>query len=283
MNTVFFDDATIDGWIAEDAPFLDLTTHLLAIGSRRARISFVLRTPATAACTEEAARIVTRCGGQVESFVPSGTRVPANHPLLSAQGEAASLLRAWKVAQNLLEYACGIAGATTRMVDGVRAAAPGVGVLTTRKHPPGLRRIALKATLAGGALPHRLGVGESMLVFPQHRALLEGWPALADRIHIHGGGLAERKVVIEAASLDEALQAVQAGCDVVQFDKMPPEQLRVCCETLRKRQPSIWLIAAGGIHEGNAASYARAGVDALVTSSLHFAPPADIGVCVAPL
>ena len=282
MNSVFFDHATIDAWIAEDAPLLDLTTHLLALGDRPARIRFVLRAAGVAACTEEAARVAQHCGAQVEACVASGQRLAAGSELLSASGSAASVLRAWKVAQNLLEYACGVASATAAMVVAVHAAAPQVAVLTTRKSAPGLRRIALKATLSGGAFPHRLGVGETVLVFPQHRALLGDWDALAAQLARAAPALAEKKCVIEAHSLDDALAAVRAGADVVQFDKAAPDALRAWCAELAARHPTVGRIAAGGIGQANAADYAASGVHALVTSSLHYAPPADVGVVVAP-
>lgn len=282
MNSVFFDHATIDAWIAEDAPLLDLTTHLLALGDRPARIRFVLRAAGVAACTEEAARVAQHCGAQVEACVASGQRLAAGSELLSASGSAASVLRAWKVAQNLLEYACGVASATAAMVAAVHAAAPQVAVLTTRKSAPGLRRIALKATLSGGAFPHRLGVGETVLVFPQHRALLGDWDALAAQLARAAPALAEKKCVIEAHSLDDALAAVRAGADVVQFDKAAPDALRAWCAELAARHPTVGRIAAGGIGQANAADYAASGVHALVTSSLHYAPPADVGVVVVP-
>lgn len=278
MNSVFFDHATIDAWIAEDAPMLDLTSHLLALGEQPACMRFVVRDPATTACTEEAARVVRHCGGEVAIMLPSGLAVSAGDVVLAAAGPSAALLRAWKVAQNLLEYACGVATATARMVASVQVVAPEVAVLTTRKHPPGLRRIALKATLSGGAFPHRLGVGETVLVFPQHRALLGSWDAVAQRLSAAAPALAEKKCVIEAHSLDDAWRAVDAGADVVQFDKATPEQLRAWCPPLRARHPRLGLLAAGGIHAGNAADFATSGVDALVTSSLHHAPPVDVGV-----
>ena len=283
MNSVFFDHATIDAWIAEDAPLVDLTTHLLAVGDRAAQMRLTIRGEAVAACTEEAARIVQHCGAQVDRLLASGTPVAAGDVLLAASGPAADLLRAWKVAQNLLEYACGVAAATARMVRAVQAAAPGVAVLTTRKHAPGLRRVALKATLSGGAFPHRLGVGETVLVFPQHRALAGGWEGVSARLAAAAPALAEKKCVVEAHSLDDALRAAAAGADVVQFDKATPEQLRAWCPPLRERHARLGLLAAGGIHLGNAAEYAASGVDALVTSSLHYAPPADVGVTIEPL
>lgn len=282
MSHVFFDHATIDAWIAEDAPLVDLTTHLLAIDTQPARITWILRAPGVAACTEEAARIVTHCGGQVLAQLPSGTQAPAGAVLLHASGPAAGLLRAWKVAQNLLEYACGVASATAQLVQAVRHVAPQVAVLTTRKHAPGLRRIALKATLCAGAFPHRLGLSESVLVFPQHRSLLGGWDEVARRLAAAAPALAEKKCVIEAHSLEDAYQAAQAGADVIQFDKASPEALAAWCPQLRSRHPQLRLLAAGGINASNASAYAASGVDALVTSSLHHAPPADIGVTIEP-
>lgn len=282
MNSVFFDHATIDAWIAEDAATLDLTTHLLGLGEQPACMRLSIRGEAVIACTEEAARIVTHCGGEVQILLPSGSKVSGGDVLLAATGKASSLLRAWKVAQNLLEYACGVATATARMVASVQAVAPAVAVLTTRKHAPGLRRIALKATLSGGAFPHRLGVGETVLVFTQHRALLGTWDALAQRLSATAPALAEKKCVIEAHHLDEALNAVRAGADVVQFDKATPEQLHAWCPVLRAQRSGLGLLAAGGIHAGNAAAYAVSGVDALVTSSLHHAPPVDVGVQIVP-
>lgn len=283
MEGVFFDHATIDAWIAEDAPLLDLTTHLLDLGDRPARMTCVLRASGVAACTEEAARVVAHCGGVVQVCIPSGMHVQAGDTLLMAGGGAAQLLRAWKVAQNLLEYACGVASCTARVVRAVQAVAPGVAVLTTRKHAPGLRRIALKATLSGGAYPHRLGLGETVLVFPQHRALMGGWEALRQQLADGIGAMVEKKCVIEAHTLQDAWQAVQAGADVVQFDKVSPADLQPWCAQLRARYPTLGLLAAGGIHEGNAAAYAATGVDALVTSSLHHAPPADVGVRIEPV
>ena len=283
MHPVFFDHATIDDWIAEDAPLLDLTTQLLDLADRPARMALVLREGGVAACTEEAARVVQHCGGQVQACMPSGMHLQAGDVLLVATGDAPALLRAWKVAQNLLEYACGVASRTARLVRAVRAVAPGMAVLTTRKHAPGLRRIALKATLSGGAYPHRLGLGETVLVFPQHRALVGGWDALRLRLAGTAQALVEKKCVIEAHSLHDARQAVLAGADVVQFDKASPAQLQDWCAQLRARHPALGLLAAGGIHEGNAAAYAATGVDALVTSSLYHAPPADVGVRIEPV
>lgn len=275
---VFFTQADIDAWITEDAPLIDLTSHALGLDNQASRLTIVTRADIVAACTEEAARVVERCGGSLINRVSSGTHVSAGKPLLDAEGPAHALLRAWKVAQNLLEYACGVATATHHLVASVRSESANCAVLTTRKHPPGLKRLGLKATLAGGAMPHRLGLGETLLVFPQHRALLDDWATLGKRITAMGNGLCEKKLVIEAETLEQAHAAIAVGAEAIQFDKASPEQLVSWCHQLRLEHPTLTLLAAGGIHAGNAPAYARSGVDALVTSSLYQAPAADLGV-----
>lgn len=276
--TVFFEQNQIDQWISEDASFLDLTSHMLGLTEQAATLRFVARGRITVAGTEEVVRLVQSCGGQTRLHVRSGAQAGSGQALLLAQGPAQALLRAWKVGQNLLEFACGVATLTHDVVQAVHAVNPDVAILTTRKHAPGVRKLALKATLAGGAMPHRLGLGETILVFPQHRALLGDWDKVAQAIARHKHAMCEKKIVIEADSLDEARHAIQAGADVVQFDKVAPEQLARIVPELRATHPGIPLLAAGGIHAGNAAAYAATGVNALVTSSLHYAKPADIGV-----
>lgn len=60
------------------------------------------------------------------------------------------------------------------MVKAARSVNPDVAVVTTRKSFPGAKRIAIKAIIAGGALPHRLGLSETILPFKQHTAFLGG-------------------------------------------------------------------------------------------------------------
>lgn len=276
---VFFETSTLDAWLAEDLGIFDLTSTLLEIGTQPARISWVARQPMTLACTEEVARMATMRGGSVADCLPSGRRVTPGTEIVSVQGAAQALLDCWKVGQNLLEYACGVATRTRAMVDVAALVNPDVGILTTRKHPPGLRRVAQKAALAGGAFPHRLGLSETVLVFPQHRALMPGgWKDVRQALARHRRHLAEKKIVIEANSYEDAREAARCGADVVQFDKVQPAQLTQWCPRLRTEWPHLRLLAAGGIRPDNAATYAATGVDALVTSSLYFGPPADIGV-----
>jgi molybdenum transport protein len=270
-------DDELRRWLAEDVPYGDLTTHALEIGDCRGRIRFEARQAMVAACSEEAGRIVTLAGASVIESARSGALLQAGGLLLAAEGSAMTLHAGWKVAQTLLETAGGIAAAARAIVDAAKQAKPDIVVACTRKSLPGTRSLSIKAILCGGAVPHRLGLSETILVFAQHRVFSGGaaLPAIIDRLRRHAP---EKKIVAEADTLAEGLEIAAAGADVVQLDKASPQdvaQLRRYCEG---RTPRPLVAAAGGINAANAADYARAGADVLVTSAPYTARPLDVKV-----
>jgi molybdenum transport protein len=270
-------DDELRRWLAEDVPYGDLTTHALEIGDCRGRIRFEARQAMVAACSEEAGRIVTLAGASVIESTRSGALLQAGGLLLAAEGSAMALHAGWKVAQTLLETAGGIAAAARAIVDAAKQAKPDIVVACTRKSLPGTRSLSIKAILCGGAVPHRLGLSETILVFAQHRVFSGGaaLPAIIDRLRRHAP---EKKIVVEADTLAEGLEIAAAGADVVQLDKASPQdvaQLRRYCEG---RTPRPLVAAAGGINAANAADYARAGADVLVTSAPYTARPLDVKV-----
>ena len=224
-------DAVLDDFLADDVPLLDLTTHVLAIGAKPGRMSFSARNAMVAVCTEEAAQIITRAGGSVELKAQSGAALAADAPILSATGSAQALLRAWKISQNLVEVASGIATATQAIVAAARAVKPNIGVVCTRKNAPGTKLMSLKAILAGGATPHRLGLSETILIFAEHRAFLEGTPPKEIVASVRQA-VAEKKIVVEVGSVDEALLWAGAGADVIQTEKFSPQDVETLCRAL---------------------------------------------------
>ncbi len=276
-------DTDIERFIEEDMPYGDLTTLLLGIGQVEGEITFTSRETTTLCCTEEAARVLERCGAAVTSCMLSGTTVDAGVVILAANGPAGALHAGWKVALNLLEYASGIATRTRNIVNMVTEVKPGIRVVTTRKSFPGTKKISIKAIIAGGALPHRLGLSESVLVFRQHTAFCGGLDNFLQTITDLKAKTPEHKIIVEAETAEEALKIAAAGVDVVQIDKLPPEELSLLVRQLHQKAPGVTVSAAGGINAQNASAYAETGVDILVLSSVYFGKPSDIAVSINPL
>ena len=276
-------ESDLERLIEEDVPYGDLTTRLLGIGDRRGRIVFFTRETTTLCCTEEAAAVLGKCGAAVTSCMPSGTSLPAGFEFLAAEGPAGSLHTGWKVALNLLEYASGIASRTQRIVEKATAVNPGVAVVTTRKSFPGTKKIAIKAITAGGALPHRLGLSETVLVFRQHTLFLGGMESFLAGMAELKLKARETRIIVEADSCEDALLVARSGADIVQLDKVAPAELADTVRDIRNINPEIRISAAGGINEANAAEYAAAGIDIIVLSSVYFGKPSDIGARIEPL
>ena len=273
-------DSEIERFIDEDVPYGDLTTELLGIGSEYGEILFRSREHTVVCCTEEAGRVLEKCGAKITELTPSGTVVEAGMLILKAEGQAAALHAGWKVALNLLEYASGIATRTAKIVERARAASPGINVVTTRKSFPGTKKIAIKAIKAGGALPHRLGLSESILVFSQHTVFLGGLEPFLETIAKLKQMAPEQRILVEANSPEEALKIARAGADVVQVDKMSIAALSKLVMEIRDTCPGVSISAAGGINADNAAAYAATGIDIIVLSSVYFGKPSDISAVI---
>jgi molybdenum transport protein len=271
--------------LEDDVPFGDLTTEALGIGAAPGIMRFEARDPMVLALAEDAAAIIELAGCRVELLAHSGAALAPGSPILAAHGEASALLRSWKVAQTLIETWSGVATAARGIVNAARAVSPDVAVACTRKTIPGTKRFAVAAVKAGGAVMHRLGLSETVLVFPEHHAFLRDVP-LAEVVGRLRRAAPEKKLVIEVTSAETAVEAAVAGFDVVQAEKFTPAGIAALVAQLKtlahvqSRRPIV--AAAGGINAGNVAAYAQAGADVVVTSSPYLAKPCDVQVRIAP-
>ena len=281
---ILLNDYELETLLAEDVPYGDLTTAALGIREQRARIVFETRDrPLVASCTEEAVRLCGLYGLEIEGWVKSGTMVPPKSAFLAARGEAGNVHRVWKSVQNLLDYACGIATYTREAVTLARSVNPDIVVATTRKTAPFTKKVAIKAVESGGGIAHRLGLSESILIFDYHRCFFPSEEAFGSALNRVKKSNPEKKIVMEAADIAEALKFASLGADILQLEKFPLAELSDAVRILRADHPHLTLIATGGVNVKNIAEYAATGVDMIVTSSPYSAQPADIKVRIEPL
>lgn len=275
---VYFGEFEIDGWIAEDLPSFDLTTHLLGIWGKEGLIRFVARHPAVVCGTEEVEKILNKMGATLDRMTPSGVLASKGECFMEARGSAGALHAAWKVCANILESLSGIATKTRAFVESAQGANPKINVVTTRKSFPGTRKLATKAILCGGAMPHRLGLSESILIFDEHIRFMGGFEAMLSQLDEIRQKALEKKIAVEVHNFEDALRVAKKGIDIIQLDKFSPEETKRTVEAIRSIDPAVRIASAGGVTPENADLYAATGTDILVTSSLYFAKPADIKV-----
>lgn len=267
--------AALEALLFEDAPYGDLTTEALDLNGP-GLMRFEARAAMVAALVEEAACVLELAGATVDIAAASGAVLAPGAQILSARGPAPSLLRGWKTAQTLIEIWSGVASRAREIVE----AAPGAVVACTRKNSSGAKAFAVAAVRAGGATMHRLGLSETILVFPEHRAFLAGeTPAdMAARLR---RAAPEKMLAIEVKTCADGVAAARAGFDVIQAEKFTTGEIARLAEALRALPKKPRLAAAGGIDAANAAAYAQAGAEVLVTSAPYLAPPRDVQVTLA--
>lgn len=276
-------DARLEGLIAEDVPYIDLTTHILGIGELPGAMEYYTREDCVLCCAEEVARMAAMLGLTVEWFEPSGAKIEAGQSFMRVRGSAANLHQLWKIGLNMFDHYSAVATKTRRMVDAAHAANPMCEVLTTRKSTPGNKDLLTKAVVAGGAFPHRMGLSETVLVFDNHIKFMTapsgamGLDAFIELLPQIRRRCIEKKMFVEAGA-DDARRLVRAGVDGIQFDKVPVTELAALVDELHGVDSHVTLVAAGGIRPDNAAEYAATGVDGLVTTSCFTAKPVDMSV-----
>ena len=219
-----------------------------------------------------------RVGLEVEQCARDGQRLAPKTVFLKAFGSAGRIHAVYKTAQNIMEYCSGIATRTADMIAAAQAVNPKCRVVTTRKHFPGTKVLSLYAVQTAGATEHRTGLSESVLVFDQHRTFcgddfLQTLAQMRERDP-------ERKIAVEAASFDEALAFAKAGADIIQCEKFSVELFARTASALKEVRPQVLVSAAGGLRADNAADYARAGADFLVTTWPYFGRPYDIKMSI---
>jgi nicotinate-nucleotide pyrophosphorylase (carboxylating) len=86
------------------------------------------------------------------------------------------------------------------------------------------------------------------------------------------------RVEIEVTTVDQAIEAVMAGADVLLLDNMPVEEMRRAVEASRGRALTE---ASGGVTVENVRAIAETGVDVISAGGItHSAPALDMSLTV---
>lgn len=202
--------------------------------------------------------------------VPDGSAVEWGSVIAIVEGPAAPMLRAERVALNLLCRLSGIASATAELVEAV--AEHKAQIACTRKTTPGLRTIERYAVRAGAASITPFGLDDAILIKDNHIALAGGvGPALR-----RARAAAAHLVKIDIDSLDQLEEALSVGVDAILLDNMHTEDLRRAVALVARRAITE---ASGRITTETAPAIAAAGVDLISIGWItHSAPALDVGL-----
>ena len=278
----------LDAALREDIGTGDVTSEAIVPPETVAQGCFVAREPGVLAGAPLLPALFARIDPDVvvEPVHSDGDELAAGSIIASIRGPAIAVLSGERVALNFLQRLSGIATMARRFAR--LAERHGARILDTRKTTPGWRYLAKYAVLAGGGHNHRIGLYDQVLIKDNHLLLAERrWPGRAvtgaveaAREHASAGTLVE----VEADTLAQVRQALEAGADAVLLDNMTLGELRQAVKLAQAYDPRPFLEASGGVTEGRIEAIARTGIDWISVGAItHSAPALDIALDLEPL
>ena len=286
----------IDRALAEDLGSGDVTTQALMLGGQGVTGFLVIKQGGILAGTGAAKQVFARVDpeSKVDILVEDGARVEPGRKVIKVSGTTAGILKAERVTLNFLQRLSGIASETDRYV--ARVEGLPVRIMDTRKTTPGLRSLEKYAVRVGGGENHRMTLGDGVLIKDNHLAALRRQglsiqdvvararrnAPLSLRPAKRRSNLQARQiqVEVEVRTVSEALEAVEAGADIVMLDNMNLEDMRKAVESIGSR---ALIEASGGVTLDNVRAVAETGVDFISIGALtHSAKALDISFELEP-
>jgi len=265
----------IRSFLAEDIGRGDLTSESIFDKGEVGRARIVARESFVVAGGDSVAAevfLVQNPAIVVEGLVTDGVRVGEGDILFTVSGPVVDLLKAERVALNLLQRLSGIATFTAQFVEQVQSCP--VRITDTRKTTPGLRMLEKYAVQVGGGYNHRFNLADGILVKDNHIAAcgsITKAVALLRRKIPH-----TLRIEVETDTLDQVRECLACGVDIIMLDNMDAAMMQ---EAVRFIDHRALVEASGGVTLESVLAVARSGVDIVSIGALtHSAPSCDIGM-----
>ena len=272
----------IDLALTEDVGHGDVTSEALIPPELHGKASILVKAKGILAGSEVARGVFLRVDPslKVEMLIKDGAKVKPGDIMATVSGRVTSILKAERVALNFLQRLSGIASQTAKYVAKTRGFA--ANITDTRKTTPGLRLLEKYAVRIGGGQSHRFNLGDGILIKDNHLAVLRALGMNLKDIVAKAKQNAPQglEVEVEVSTVQEALDAVEAGADIIMLDNMSPDEMRRVVSLITNR---VKTEASGGITLANVHAAAMAGVDIISIGALtHSAKALDISLELEP-
>ncbi|MEE4135097.1 MAG: carboxylating nicotinate-nucleotide diphosphorylase [Desulforhopalus sp.] len=274
MDTHLLDEL-IKNFLGEDVGRGDLTSEAIFAADQLGVARLVARQPfLVAGAAGIAARVffVQNPLVQCSEAVADGTWVEPGRALLTVTGPVIDLLKAERLALNLLQRLSGIATLTARFVARVEGYA--VRITDTRKTTPGLRVLEKYAVRVGGGHNHRFNLTDGVLIKDNHIAACGSITQAVARVREKVPHTL--RIEVETENLQQVAECLDCQVDIIMLDNMAPELM---AEAVRMVDGRCLVEASGGISLDTVSAVAASGVDIISVGALtHSALACDIGM-----
>ncbi|MCX6624948.1 MAG: carboxylating nicotinate-nucleotide diphosphorylase [Acidobacteria bacterium] len=252
--------------LEEDIGSGDVTSDACIPADRMAEGRFVARQKMTVAGVELLPLIYSMRGGVDELRLDARSGDPAvmGQTVAYVRGKARMLLECERTSLNFLQRLSGVATLAHRYVDELEGTR--TRLLDTRKTTPGLRRLEKMAAAAGGAVNHRMGLFDAILIKNNHIVAAGGV-----RQAIEAARRTGLPVEVEVRTREELVEALANGADHMLLDNLTPLQAAEWMEHIGGRAT---VELSGGITLDTIGEYAETGPDYISVGAITHSAPA---------
>lgn len=209
---------------------------------------------------------------EVEFHCQDGDAVKNGQLLATVRGDIRVLLSGERVALNYLQRMSGIA-TYTHEIAGLLAGSR-TTLLDTRKTTPNCRIFEKYAVRVGGGSNHRYNLSDGVLLKDNHIGAAGSITEAVRMAKAYAPFV--RKIEIEAETLEQVREAVEAGADIIMLDNMTTEEMREAIALIDGRAETE---CSGNVTRENIARIIDLGVDYVSSGALtHSAPILDISM-----
>lgn len=214
---------------------------------------------------EETATLYNHPQAKVEVFIQDGARIKVGDIVMVIEASAQLILKAERLLLNIMQRMSGIATYAREMVD-IIGDLP-VKLLDTRKTTPNFRLFEKMATKIGGAVNHRMGLYDMIMLKDNHVDYAGGIEAAITnaRNYLKESGK-DLRIEVETRSLAEVDEVLRVGqVDIIMLDNFSLENMR---EAVKRINGRFETEASGNITEKTLRAVAETGVDSISSGAL---------------
>jgi len=259
--------------LAEDIHDGDITTRSIFLDNKLATAEVIARETMILCGLDVFQAVFKKLDAKVtfsSGKFSDGDEVLAGEIIIKVQCGVVPLLEGERSALNILQWLSGIATLTDRYVKKV---AP-VKVLDTRKTTPGLRVFEKYAVACGGAINHRFGLYDQVLIKDNH---IEAAGGISNAVSAIRKNVSDnKKIEVEVQSVEEVKEALESHVDIIMLDNMVIDTMHQCITLIDgKAKTEI----SGGITFDRLEEISTTGADFVSIGALtHSAPAVDISM-----
>lgn len=265
-------DPILADWLREDIGRGDRTTGgLFPDGnSPIGKAVWIAKADGVVAGLPVAARVFQLLDPSIkfEAIAKDGKAVKSGEVIAEIQASLETLLMGERVALNLVMRLSGIATATATYIKAI-ANSPSshqVHLVDTRKTTPGMRSLEKYAIYIGGAVNHRYGLDDAVMLKDNHIAAVGGITEAVNRVRANVPFTTS--IEVETESIAQVKEAMELDVDVIMLDNMQIETMREAIALIRAHSPRIKIEASGNITLTTIAQVAELGMDYISTSAM---------------